>query len=825
MVFLAAGTGVRHAEWMSIPVADGVPGIAPGRGEDSLIGTVLNQRFTLDRELGRGGMGAVFSATDQILGRSVAIKVLKELTGEEVGRKIRLEAQILARLLHEHVVRLYDFGVAEGAYFLVMEEVDGTSFQRRWKQIDLPERLRIAAQVADALDYAHHQSIIHRDVKPANILLTASDQAKLSDFGLSLLAGETDEAGMTRGTPHYMSPEQARGKVLDHRSDLYSLGIILYECTTGSTPFHGEPQAVMGQQVGAEPDPVRSKAPDAPEALEVLIHRLLAKDPAARPSSGRVVAESLREIIRGTDWHGPINGVETAEMPTAEVVETDLSPTVSAGAPIASPRSPSPSQPSPLASSLPDAPPSLARSLVEAVEAEPILLTADQRYLSGHYLAFLLGGSRQSGLIDRRPVDRRNADRARLLLGMTSIMIAGTRESVDQAARLMEERPDVRPMLSPIVVAKYLTSRETEPKRKRFRQARKRLLQSSAYARAKLRDARGILNPGLMPQTYDDLRKLAPARSEVDDELVERWNRLFEAWRSNFELRDSVLRYATRRAYRDPASVGLWPEVVYPLIERARWQRRHRSAFEGIWDVLCGNLHLPDAGVRLDRVIHRAVPERVVERLDDVVIEFEEEPEIAQEAEADAAADRLGLGDGSDSASYGELLAMEDDGPSRGLVRLADPNPIRLTLADLGALWREAVASLKDPTNKTVHRHVPIGPYRLVVIPSIRGKAAGMVSIQGMPNKQVELLTPSLRGASSSKPVVAAWVYRDNSLVLGYLDFQGQARYILWDASAGQQTNFDEPANLNSAVLQIGLEAPDQLDRALSRRFRPRNPA
>src|SRR5438270_868610 len=107
-------------------------------------------------------MGAVYRATDLVLRRTVAIKILKEQTGEEVGRKIRLEAQILARLLHENIVRLYDFGEADGTYYFVMEEVDGSSFSRRWKRIGLPERLRVIAQVADALDYAHHQGVIHR---------------------------------------------------------------------------------------------------------------------------------------------------------------------------------------------------------------------------------------------------------------------------------------------------------------------------------------------------------------------------------------------------------------------------------------------------------------------------------------------------------------------------------------------------------------------------------------------------------------------------------------------------------------------------------------
>ena len=156
-------------------------------------------------------MGAVYSATDQLLERKVAIKVLNEQSGEEVGKKLRLEAQIAARLLHENVVRIYDFGQTEATYFLVMEEVNGTSYSKRWRRLPLAERLQVLAEVAEALDYAHHQGVIHRDVKPANVLLTANDVSKLSDFGLSMLAEQGDQMRIIRGTPHYMSPEQTRG--------------------------------------------------------------------------------------------------------------------------------------------------------------------------------------------------------------------------------------------------------------------------------------------------------------------------------------------------------------------------------------------------------------------------------------------------------------------------------------------------------------------------------------------------------------------------------------------------------------------------------------
>ena len=261
------------------------------------IGTTLNDRFLLEKELGRGGMGAVYSATDQVLQRSVAIKVLKEQSGEDVGRKLRLEAQIAARLLHDNVVRIYDFGQAEGTSYLVMEQVDGTSYIKRWRVLTLAERLRILAQVADALDYAHHQGVIHRDIKPGNVLLTSTDIPKLSDFGLSLLAEQTDEAGAIRGTPHYMSPEQSKGKRLDYRTDLYSLGVMIYESATGTVPFTGNPMSVMAQHGATIPEPPRTRNAGVPATLEALILSLLAKKPEDRPASGAIVAQSLREEI------------------------------------------------------------------------------------------------------------------------------------------------------------------------------------------------------------------------------------------------------------------------------------------------------------------------------------------------------------------------------------------------------------------------------------------------------------------------------------------------------------------------------------------------
>jgi hypothetical protein len=796
-----------------------------------VIGTTLNQRFTLDKELGRGGMGAVYRATDLVLGRPVAIKVLKEHTGDEVGGRIRLEAQILARLVHEHIVRIYDFGEAEGLYYFVMEEVDGSSFFRRAKVLDLAAKLRILAQVADALDYAHHQGVIHRDVKPANVLLTKSDSARLSDFGLSvLMEADSQDSGILRGTPTYMSPEQAKGKRLDHRTDLYSLGVMLYECATGSTPFSGPPYAVIASHANAAPDPPRSRNPEVPAAVEGLILRLMAKSPDARPTSGAAVAELIRDLLTTRPALGVAAVPRGERPPAASVPRVEgestaatmiVDPSDSLGATPAGVAAATPPS-----GSVPEVQKALAERMIADVVADPVTLTPDERYLAGHYLAYLLGGSRRRGFLRRRPLDPLNADRARLLLALTWLTIRGsTDEAFASAAELLESRPDVRPKLSPVVVAKYLAARDTPPKRKALRAVRRKLQESSTYAREHLTDEKGVLNPGLMPQVLDDLRKIAPGRTEVDDQLVERWNRVADVWRDRPDFRQAVLSYATTKAGRDPASALLWPEVVYPLIERALWQRRLRSGPEVVWDQVLKALHVPEPGNQFDRAVQTVVPRRVVEEIDADVADFlADEPDVDAFADAAAPADpeeRLAAGMAASS-----LYEMSiDQAPSRGLVRLANPDPVRLTQGELHGMWQEAIAAMRTPS-KAGLKHLPLGPYRLAVIPSIRGRSAGQVAIQGMRgNKQIEMLTPSLRVAgTASKPIVAAWVYTDDSLAIAYVDFQNVVRYITWHAPTGHQDTFDDPADLNHALFSRGLEVPDSLDVALTKRFRPRNP-
>jgi serine/threonine-protein kinase len=342
-------------------------------------------------------------------------------------------------------------------------------------------------------------------------------------------------------------------------------------------------------------------------------------------------------------------------------------------------------------------------------------------------------------------------------------------------------------------------------------------------------DPNGVLNPGLMPQTLDDLRKIAPERSDVDDLLVERWNRVSEVWRENADFRRAVLRYATRSAHRDPSSADLWPEVVYPLIERARWQRSFRPKHEQLWDYLSARVLLrPDAGVLLDRLIVRVVPANVAAELDEAISGFVDDPRLDDDdAPAPVGDDRLASRMGEVS-----LQELDEDTGAKGkghLVVLTPPDPYRFTQGEIRDLWREAVNAVSQSRNRPGgsgghgHRAVPVGPYRLAVIPSVRGRSAGQIALQGMPNKQVEMLTPSLRGGgSASKPVLAVWVYQDASVAIVYLDFKGTEKYILWHAPNAQQLNFDGPGDFNHMLYTLGMELPDQIDRVLSKKFRPR---
>lgn len=290
-------------------------------------GLVLRERYRLDSEIGRGAMGIVFRATDLELLRPVAVKILAEKlsssrttqeaaaatvagetpaapdaagTSDQRSRFMR-EARAAAALNHPHIVGIYDVGEDHGFPFFVMELVDGPNLGQTPPH-DLQQVVDFACQICAALEHAHANNIVHRDLKPANVLLSGVPPtfAKLADLGLALPAAGSriSHAGTIVGTAAYMAPEQALGKIVDGRTDLYALGVVLYELTTGRVPFPGnDPLATISQHLHAPVVPPRVLRPDLPRALETVILRLLAKDPAQRFATAGETATALREAL------------------------------------------------------------------------------------------------------------------------------------------------------------------------------------------------------------------------------------------------------------------------------------------------------------------------------------------------------------------------------------------------------------------------------------------------------------------------------------------------------------------------------------------------
>lgn len=271
-----------------------------------MLGNVLRDRYRLDSELGRGGMGTVYRATDLELQREVAVKVLSASSHTTDGReRLIREARAAAALNHPHIVTIHDVGEAGGLPFLVMELVAGPRLSQA-KPTDLSRVVDIAVQICEALEHAHTNSIVHRDLKPDNVLLSGSHSGtvKLADLGLALPASaeRISRVGVIVGTAAYMAPEQALGQPVDGRSDLYALGVLLYELTTGRVPFTGDdPLTVVSQHVHAPVVPPRVLRPDLPRALETIIVRLLAKDPAQRFSSAAETRAALLESLIAGD--------------------------------------------------------------------------------------------------------------------------------------------------------------------------------------------------------------------------------------------------------------------------------------------------------------------------------------------------------------------------------------------------------------------------------------------------------------------------------------------------------------------------------------------
>jgi urea transport system substrate-binding protein len=303
--------------------------LSPARGEGEL-GWLAHYRVT--GLLGEGGMGFVFDAFDTHLHRRVALKVLKpELAANHSFRERFLqEARAAAALPDEHIITIYQVGLENDVPFLAMKFLHGESLEQRLQRdgrIAVPEMLRMGREIALGLSAAHDRGLIHRDIKPANLWLetpppdegSASGprlsceyvyRVKLLDFGLARPihdARRLTATGLIVGTPAYLAPEQARGQALDHRCDLFSLGIVLYRMVTGILPFDGsDTLAQLTALAVDDPRPLEQLAPETPAGLRILIHKLLARDPAQRPPSARAVAEALRALEKGETLPAPV---------------------------------------------------------------------------------------------------------------------------------------------------------------------------------------------------------------------------------------------------------------------------------------------------------------------------------------------------------------------------------------------------------------------------------------------------------------------------------------------------------------------------------------
>jgi serine/threonine protein kinase/tetratricopeptide (TPR) repeat protein len=279
-----------------------------------MIGTLFNQRYRIEAQLGQGGMGIVYRAHDTLLERDVAVKILSDAgIGTEGRARMLREAQAAARLNHPNIVSIFDAGEIDKKPFIIMELLEGESIYER-KPDSLESILKITRQVCNALEHAHSHGIVHRDLKPENIIVTREGIAKLTDFGLARsAASRISVEGSFIGTIFYMAPEQALGLAVDGRADLYALGAILYELTTGHLPFSGDdPLSVISQHLHSPLIPPRTFKPDLPPALDVLIVNLLQKRAEDRPQTAGEVRQALKpDLLIDSASPTPISGLDS----------------------------------------------------------------------------------------------------------------------------------------------------------------------------------------------------------------------------------------------------------------------------------------------------------------------------------------------------------------------------------------------------------------------------------------------------------------------------------------------------------------------------------
>lgn len=297
-----------------------------------LEGKVLGNRYEIIKKVGNGGMATVYKAEDKVLKRNVAIKILRDefTTDEEFIKRFEIEAQSAARLVHPNIVSIFDVGVEENLYYIVMELIRGKTL----KEIIIEERgplpwkwsVNVAIQIASALEMAHKNNIIHRDIKPHNIIITEDGIAKVTDFGIAkAVSNSTITAfGTTIGSVHYFSPEHARGGFTDAKSDLYSLGVVMYEMVTGKVPFDADtPVSVALKHMQEEPEEPIELNPNLPNAVNKIIMKALKKDTTLRYQTASEMLSDLRRALKNPDGEF-VDDREYDETAKTQKINTDL---------------------------------------------------------------------------------------------------------------------------------------------------------------------------------------------------------------------------------------------------------------------------------------------------------------------------------------------------------------------------------------------------------------------------------------------------------------------------------------------------------------------
>ena len=291
---------------------------------------IINERYEVIKRIGRGGMADVFLARDRLLDRNVAIKVLfaEFAVDPNFVERFRREAQAAANLSHPNIVNVFDWGRHSGTYFIAMEYVDGRTLAdilRSNGHLTSKQAAEIASEVTAALGFAHAAGLVHRDIKPANVLIGTNGSVKVADFGIARALNAPSEhnltqAGAVMGTATYFSPEQAQGAQPDPRSDLYSLGVVMYEMIAGRPPFGGDnPVSIAYKQVHDYPTPLNKLVADVPRPYEAIVAKLLTKDPAVRYSTADALREDLRRFRSGerpVALQAAANGRNTGQTPT-----------------------------------------------------------------------------------------------------------------------------------------------------------------------------------------------------------------------------------------------------------------------------------------------------------------------------------------------------------------------------------------------------------------------------------------------------------------------------------------------------------------------------